>query len=302
MMKNRKLMMGFFCATAVSGAAVAYAANGGVSVGWSGSYQNLLAQAYSDLASLESGDETDFIDARELNARALSAYHGNDVAPLAPDQVRAVQSSPASLENDYMRIQRVRSNQELRAQNPLAVALVQANYDCYLLHQQNEPNASHNLNQCERDYQRLIAQLDRPVPPPVASSAPTTVMYQYDVVDSREVFFAWNRATLDEAGRNTLDALKMILNTEQNGVKRIALEGYADRSGPARYNQRLSQRRAAAVASYLGVVPVENEKVDLRAYGETNLPVSTPDGQREPRNRLVKIHLVQEKTEQSTTP
>jgi outer membrane protein OmpA-like peptidoglycan-associated protein len=67
--------------------------------------------------------------------------------------------------------------------------------------------------------------------------------------------------------------------------------GYTDSSGSTRYNVRLSERRAKAVADALvGLgVPAGSLQVDWR--GESELAVQTGDGVKEPLNRRATITI-----------
>lgn len=49
---------------------------------------------------------------------------------------------------------------------------------------------------------------------------------------------------------------------------RLVLAGHADRRGPNRYNQALSERRAAVVKNFLVKQGVAAEKIDAHAFGE----------------------------------
>ena len=66
--------------------------------------------------------------------------------------------------------------------------------------------------------------------------------------------------------------------------------GYTDTSGSAGYNQRLSERRANAVANALESASVCRVATWRSAVAVINdLRVPTPDGVREPQNRRVEI-------------
>ncbi|WP_335306728.1 OmpA family protein [Sphingomonas adhaesiva] len=69
----------------------------------------------------------------------------------------------------------------------------------------------------------------------------------------------------------------------------MAVVGHADRSGSAGFNQRLSQRRAEAVAAALVAEGMPRSAVSVRAVGERDPAVPTADGVREPANRRVAI-------------
>lgn len=64
---------------------------------------------------------------------------------------------------------------------------------------------------------------------------------------------------------------------------------HADKSGGAKYNKGLSERRAVTVRGYLESKGVEGSAISASGVGETNPRVPTADGVREPQNRRVEI-------------
>ena len=119
-------------------------------------------------------------------------------------------------------------------------------------------------------------------PPPPATPAPEP---------TREfiVFFDWNQSIITpEAAAILRDAA----STAQNVAPvRIVAVGHADRSGPATYNQGLSERRARAVQDQLQQFGIDPSTVGTSGRGETDPLVPTPDGVREPQNRRVEIAI-----------
>ncbi len=71
----------------------------------------------------------------------------------------------------------------------------------------------------------------------------------------------------------------------------IHATGHADRSGPARYNMILSQRRAEAVKAELVKLGVPAGAITVEWKGEAAPVAKTADGIREPKNRRVEIQL-----------
>lgn len=63
------------------------------------------------------------------------------------------------------------------------------------------------------------------------------------------VYFDFDRSTLTQAGRDTLD--RVIATLQQRTDLRIAVEGHTDPFGRDEYNQSLSERRAQTVVAYL---------------------------------------------------
>jgi len=69
----------------------------------------------------------------------------------------------------------------------------------------------------------------------------------------------------------------------------VQVTGFTDTSGSPDYNQRLSERRANAVATALVQDGVPQTNLVVTGRGENDLRVPTPDGVREPQNRRVEI-------------
>ncbi|EFH11315.1 OmpA family protein, partial [Teichococcus cervicalis] len=90
-------------------------------------------------------------------------------------------------------------------------------------------------------------------------------------------------------------ARQIISEAAQNSGRvqttRIEVAGHADRAGSPQYNQRLSQRRADAVAAELVRLGVARSAISVQAFGESRPLVPTADGVREPQNRRVEIVL-----------
>ena len=81
-----------------------------------------------------------------------------------------------------------------------------------------------------------------PVVPPTAAPAPAQAQTYL-------VFFDWDRADLTARAREIIGEAAQAPRRVQS--TRIEVAGHADRSGSPQYNQRLSQRRADAVAAEL---------------------------------------------------
>jgi outer membrane protein OmpA-like peptidoglycan-associated protein len=102
------------------------------------------------------------------------------------------------------------------------------------------------------------------------------------------VFFDWSKADLTDRARQIIGEAAA---ARGQGVTRIEVNGFTDRSGPASYNMGLSQRRANAVAAELVRRGVPRNEIVTRGFGEENNLVPTADGVREPQNRRVEIIL-----------
>jgi OOP family OmpA-OmpF porin len=121
-----------------------------------------------------------------------------------------------------------------------------------------------------------------PAPAPVVAPAPAPARTYL-------VFFDWDRADLTARARSIIkeaaDASTRV------SVTQIKVNGYTDLSGTAAYNQRLSVRRAQAVAAELVRDGVARTAIAIQGFGESNPLVPTAQGVREPQNRRVEIIL-----------
>jgi outer membrane protein OmpA-like peptidoglycan-associated protein len=102
------------------------------------------------------------------------------------------------------------------------------------------------------------------------------------------VFFDWSKADLTDRARQIIGEAAA---ARGQGVTRIEVNGFTDRSGPADYNMQLSIRRGNAVATELVRRGVPRNEIVTRGFGEENNLVPTADGVREPQNRRVEIIL-----------
>ena len=93
----------------------------------------------------------------------------------------------------------------------------------------------------------------------------------------------------------TPDAQNVVAQAAQyvaaGNTARVVVVGHTDSSGSNAYNQRLSERRAKAVADALVQRGVAQTKLQVDWKGETQLAVPTGDGVKEPLNRRATISV-----------
>ena len=122
-------------------------------------------------------------------------------------------------------------------------------------------------------------------PPPVLAPAPPPP----PVVTRRVflVFFDWDRATITQDG---MRIIQQAAEAYRSGAPvQIQVTGYTDASGSVGYNQRLSERRANAVADAMARLGVARNDMLVSGRGKNDQRVPTADGVREPQNRRVEI-------------
>jgi outer membrane protein OmpA-like peptidoglycan-associated protein len=105
-----------------------------------------------------------------------------------------------------------------------------------------------------------------------------------------KVQFATNSARIDHRSEPLLDQISQALNANP-GVGSVRVEGHTDNVGDARFNQRLSEERAAAVREALIHRGVDSDRLTPRGYGETRpiAPNKSPAGRA--KNRRVEFIL-----------
>ena len=104
------------------------------------------------------------------------------------------------------------------------------------------------------------------------------------------ITFALNSADLNAQFFNALDGVSMVLKEYDKTVIEVA--GHTDSSGSDQYNQALSERRAQAVAGYLGSHGVKTQRLITIGAGEAHPVASNDTEQGRSQNRRVELTIV----------
>jgi OOP family OmpA-OmpF porin len=245
-------------------------------------FTQILAHEYSLFASNQLA-ESDYTSADLIARKGLRSARGEVVPPEnvanwshVPDGARGEISSEgtrlvAALDGGG------------RERAPSAAAVAQARYDCWI-EEQNEHFEDEDIARCRNLYMEAMNQLTaQPVTqaPAVPEAAPAAIR-QY------QVYFDFDKSNLTPDARRIVEQAAAAAK-RSNGT--IELVGRADRVGTDAYNLRLSERRAKAVADALVAQGIPRSRISARGVGERELPVPTPEGVREARNRVVDITI-----------
>lgn len=124
---------------------------------------------------------------------------------------------------------------------------------------------------CECDKQNLPASVCAapPVQPVTAVSVKPT---QAKVTIGADALFDFDKSVLREDGKTKLDAV--VVKASQVNLEVILAVGHTDWIGSKSYNQKLSERRAAAVKTYLVSKGISADRVLTSGMGEL-YPVTT---------------------------
>ena len=104
-----------------------------------------------------------------------------------------------------------------------------------------------------------------------------------------DITFDVDRADIKPRFFRTLNAVATVLNGFPETDVLIA--GHTDSTGSAEYNQRLSERRAAAVMHYLVSQGVDPRRIDARGFGERYPVADNSTEQGRAMNRRVEIRI-----------
>ncbi len=116
------------------------------------------------------------------------------------------------------------------------------------------------------------APVEPPPPPP-----PPPPRFEKVTLSATELF-AFNSATLN-APQPRLDEIAAALAADPS-ITDVDINGYADRLGSSKYNQKLSERRANAVRDYLIAKGISGERLKAYGRGEANPVVTCTDKNR----------------------
>ncbi len=117
-----------------------------------------------------------------------------------------------------------------------------------------------------------------PPPPPPAFVAKDFVVY-----------FPFDQYVLTPEAQSVVQQAAQYAN--DGHATRIVVVGHTDTSGSVKYNLRLSERRAKAVADAMVGLGVAQDVMKVDWVGKTDLAVPTPDGVKEPLNRRSTISI-----------
>jgi outer membrane protein OmpA-like peptidoglycan-associated protein len=149
---------------------------------------------------------------------------------------------------------------------------------------------------------RTAAPSPAPVvaPPPVAAPLAVAAKPAATRLEPVVVYFGLNR---DDINASTMQLLYEAVRTMQ-GVKlaSIRIQGYTDGSGHRLYNQKLSERRARAVALQLKKLGLDAPVIEVTGFAADKPAVRTGKNAQEARNRRVEITFEAAPTATASAP
>jgi outer membrane protein OmpA-like peptidoglycan-associated protein len=111
---------------------------------------------------------------------------------------------------------------------------------------------------------------------------------KYATVETKNIFFDFNKADLRDEGINELEDVARALKADPNAA--LELQGFADSRGSDRYNYQLTRERVDAVVRYL----VQRHGIDLRRIHAVGMgKAALAAGEKPTRDTLAKSRRVE---------
>ena len=105
----------------------------------------------------------------------------------------------------------------------------------------------------------------KPAAPAVAPAAPSV----QKITLASKALFDFDKAVLKPEGQAVLDREIVSRIKEVQKLELVLVTGHTDRLGSQQYNQKLSERRAHSVATYLASKGVAKDKIETLGMGKT---------------------------------
>jgi len=110
-----------------------------------------------------------------------------------------------------------------------------------------------------------------PPPPPRVEPAPVKLLPK-KIEFAADALYDFDKAVLRPKGKEMLDELVSVLSGATYDA--ISAIGYTDPIGTVKYNQGLSERRAASVKTYLSEKGIAAEKIKAEGRGKNDLKIT----------------------------
>jgi OOP family OmpA-OmpF porin len=119
---------------------------------------------------------------------------------------------------------------------------------------------------CECDKDLIPKEVCEPPAPPAPAPVAAPKPAGEKITVAADALFDFNKATLRPEGKAKLD--EVVAKSKAINLEVILVVGHTDRIGSDSYNQKLSEKRAAAVKEYVVAKGIEANRVYTEGKGE----------------------------------
>ena len=254
-------------------------------------YSIALAQQYREFSQSEA-DQYDWVSSQYFAEKGLKAAYNQAIEP---ENLEA-RDLPIDI-LPTMKDARQQLTAALSAKNiqekPAVAAKALFNFDCWV-EQQEENWQQADIASCRDEFYDALNTLTMVTPAiaPVVEDkngfVPTPNPAE-QITTSYVVFFDLNSTQITKEGDAVIGDVFNELSDDTDYT--IRLDGYADRSGDAEYNKKLSEMRAIAVKNRLLKKGLTKGNITISSHGEETPLMETADGVKEKANRRVEIFI-----------
>jgi OOP family OmpA-OmpF porin len=124
-------------------------------------------------------------------------------------------------------------------------------------------------------------------PPPSPPPPPPPPPLHKKIELRADSYFDFNKAKLKPEGEEQLEVV--VRELKANPTIRVLIEGHTDSIGSHAYNQKLSERRAAAVRDYMVAQGIDTSRITTKGWGETKPVASNKTEEGRAQNRRVEL-------------
>lgn len=248
-------------------------------------YHVALAQEYLAFAESEA-DQYDWVDSRHFAMKGLNAASGMEVQPenLSRWDIKG-DIKPAILQARGYLMDVLKS--PLTETKGEAVARAQVLFDCWL-EQQEEAWQEEDIKSCREGFYDELDVLYAELYPKAVIAEPVVERVDTPLAVAPgpfRVYFGFNKTSLDANAKEVIHRAVSDLRSLPKFT--IMLNGYADNTGKAAYNMKLSKKRALEVKKALVDAGVDEDVILVFAFGEASPSKDKKNLKRD--NRVVEI-------------
>lgn len=247
-------------------------------------FMNTLNEGYQDLSESRTSS-IDFLDGEHFNGKARTAARRSMVPA---DEVTDRDLTPQDREALSLAFLRLRRAFLGGAKEvaPVETGFAQVAYDCWI--EAAEGGRDDDAARCRSEFEERMSRIEN-----LANYGLTPAGLRAAQPEIRQpymVYFQFDTTVVTQGGQTALD--DAIADALADPDLQIKMVGHADRSGAESYNQALSERRSRLVLDEMTRVGIDQSRITFSSVGETQPFVPTPDGVRNPGNRVVEINLM----------
>jgi OOP family OmpA-OmpF porin len=136
---------------------------------------------------------------------------------------------------------------------------------------------------------------DPPAPPPAPAKPERVVVTQDRIQINEKIQFDYNKATIRPESASLLEEIRSVIVANPH-IKKISIEGHTCSVGGDKFNQKLSEARAASVRQYLVEKGIPDGKLTSAGHGKTRPIASNDTDDGKEKNRRVEFLIVEQDT------